>query len=53
MDGEMTQVAADVKRRAVCPRCEGDRWIIDRQTLDRGDEPTEARCAGCGYGIHC
>ena len=35
-----TQVVADVKERAVCPACENDKWIIDRRTLEQGDEPT-------------
>lgn len=53
MDKEMSQVAADVKGRAVCPRCENDTWVIDRQTLENGGEPTEATCPQCGYTIHC
>lgn len=48
----MSQVVADVKDRAVCPRCETDTWVIDRRTLEQGDEPTEAECSECGYTIY-
>lgn len=49
---EKSQVVADVKSRAVCPRCENDKWIIDRATLECGDKPTDAHCSECGYGIY-
>jgi len=42
-----------VVSRAVCPRCENDKWIIDRRTLEKGDKPTKAYCSECGFCIYC
>lgn len=48
----LSKVVADVKLRAVCPRCENDTWIIDRPTLEHRDRTTKASCAKCGYNIY-
>jgi len=32
-----------------CPACGGDAFHLDRETVERGDEGTEAFCTGCGW----
>ena len=31
-----------------CRECGGTNWKIVRKTLERGDKPTELKCAVCG-----
>ena len=35
-----------------CPKCGSELWVIDEETLKRGDEPTEAYCARCGWSTY-
>jgi len=34
---------------AKCPSCGCGLWYLDEMSLERGDEPTVARCANCKF----
>ena len=35
-----------------CPECGSVLWVIDEETIKRGDEPTEVYCARCGWSTY-
>jgi len=36
-------------RNFCCPNCGNDKWYINKETLEKGDEPTQIECIECGF----
>jgi hypothetical protein len=51
-EGEFIEESRRTKGVAKCPECGCGLWYLDEESLERGDKPTEAKCANCGYVIY-